>query len=94
MFLMVALYFLPVLRELLPGTLEWKRLLLRPTGKIKGQFERCGLLEVKTIKDHHPWLVVQGHLGNEEPSSEISAKREYSFECESFDGTNYTISIV
>jgi hypothetical protein len=76
----------------------WSGLLLEPTGTRKGQFRRLGVFHLYTNSENPPWL------NEEEPNWEQESKFGSEstrkspeigwLEYESFDGKNYTVSIV
>jgi len=100
-----SLYFLPIAKHgnqfgIAELGDELEGLLLRPTGRTHGEFERCGVLTYNLGRDDkfYPWLQTSSRAHQtSQISSVASACTEQdgdAWVCESFDGENYTLTIV
>jgi hypothetical protein len=89
-------YFLPIAK--IDNQLE--SLLLRPTGRTHGEFERCGVLIHYLGMDDkfYPWLQTSSRAHQTSQISSVASARTGqggdAWVCESFDGENYTLTIV
>lgn len=73
----------------------WWSLLLEPTWAKKGQFRRIGILHLYSKFESSPWMTEGDPALSHDRDLESETDQSFdSLEYESFDGKNYTISIV
>lgn len=95
------LYFLPVSEDGRKRSVCIEGLLLAPTKAVKGQFRRIGSMSIFSRSRPRAWYLSQGDTQSYwlarrrgRKSLSVRADKEDELECESFDGSNYTITII